>query len=121
MGGKAVEGTYILGEFMPSDPRPEVKAFVAKYKAKYNEDPDLFASLAYDTIVLISKAIEIGGPTRQGIHDALPKLKDVPSVVYGKVTFDVTTRRVQNPTYEDVIVKDGQFVPWDGTKPTPSK
>ncbi len=117
LGGKAAEGTYVLGEFLPSDPRPEVKAFVAKFKARYNEEPDLFASLAYDTIVLMDKAIELGGPTRQGIHDALPKLKDVPSVVYGKVTFDVTTRRVQNPTFENLIVKDGQFVPWDGTKP----
>ncbi|MEP7284575.1 MAG: ABC transporter substrate-binding protein [Chloroflexota bacterium] len=118
LGGKAVEGTFVLGEFLPSDPRPEVQAFVKKYKAIYNEEPDLFASLAYDTIILIDHAIEIGGPTRAGIHDALPKLKDVPSIVYGKVTFDTTTRRVQNPTFENLIVKDGNFIPWDGTKPT---
>jgi branched-chain amino acid transport system substrate-binding protein len=91
-----------------------VKAFVAKYVARYNEQPDLFASLAYDTVILIAKAIEIGGPTRQGIHDALPKLKDVPSVVYSKVTFDPVTRRAQNPFFENVIVKNGDFVVWDG-------
>ncbi len=119
LGGKAAEGTFILGEFLSSDPRPEVQAFVKTYKARYNEDPDLFASLAYDTVILLDKAIELGGPTRQGVHDALPKLKDVPSVVYGKVTFDVTTRRVQNPFFENLIIKDGQFVPWDGVKPTP--
>jgi len=114
LGGKAVEGTYILGEFLPSDPRPEVQAFVTKYKAKYNESPDLFATIAYDTIVLIAQAIKIGGPTRQGVHDALPKLKDVPSVLYGKVTFDITTRRVQNPIFENLIVKNGDFVPFSG-------
>lgn len=43
LGGKAVEGSYVLGEFLPTDPRPEVQAFVTKYKAKYNEEPDLFA------------------------------------------------------------------------------
>ncbi len=117
LGQKAVEGSYVLGEFLPSDPRPEVKAFVAKYSAVYNEQPDLFATLAYDTVKLIAQAIEIGGPTRQGVHDALPKLKDVPSVVYGKVTFDLTSRRVQNPIFENLIVKDGQFVPWDGSNP----
>jgi len=117
LGGKAVEGTMILGEFMPSDPRPEVKALVEKFKTKYNEEPDLFAALAYDTMNLMAAAMKVGGPTRQGIHDALPKLKDVPSVIYGKVTFDPTTRRVQNPRFENLIVKDGQFVPWDGTKP----
>lgn len=118
LGGQAVEGTYVLGEFLPSDPRPEVQTFVKSYKAKYNEDPDLFATIAYDTIYIIAKAIEIGGPTRQGIHDALPKLKDVPTVLYGNITFDPETRRVQKPFFENLIVKGGQFVTWDGTKPT---
>lgn len=117
LGGDAVEGSFVLGEFLPSDPRLEVKTFVDKYQAKYNEEPDLFAVHAYDTIVLIAKAIEIGGPTRQGVHDALPQLKDVPSVTNGTVTFDVATRRVQNPVFNELIVKGGQFVPWDGTKP----
>jgi branched-chain amino acid transport system substrate-binding protein len=113
LGGKAAEGTYVLGEFLITDPRPEVQAFVKKYKAKYNEDPDLFATLAYDAINLIGKAIEIGGPTRAGIHDAFPKLKDVPSIVYEKVTFDVETRRAKDPKFSYLIVKDGQFVPWE--------
>jgi branched-chain amino acid transport system substrate-binding protein len=119
LGGKVVEGSYVFGEFLPEDPTPAVKTFVTKYKAKYNnENPDLFAVHAYDTIVLIAKAIEVGGPTRQGIHDALPKLKDVPSVINGTVTFDVTTRRVQAPKFAPLQVKNGAFVPWDGVKPT---
>lgn len=117
LGGEAVEGTYVLGEFDINNPRPEVQEFVTKFKAKYNEDPDLFATLAYDTIYLMKSAIELGGATRQGVHDALPKLKDVPSIVYGKVTFNPETRRAQNPLFNDLIVKNGQFVPWDGTKP----
>lgn len=117
LGGKAVEGTYVLGEFDINNPRPEVQSFVKAFKAKYNEDPDLFATLAYDTIYLMKNAIEVGGATRQGIHDALPKLKDVPSIVYGKVTFNPETRRAQNPLFNNLVVKDGQFVPWDGTKP----
>ena len=118
LGGKAVEGTYILGEFSIDDPRPEVQAFVKAFREKYDEDPDLFATLAYDSINLVAEAIKIGGPTRDGIHEAFPKLKDVPSIVYGKVTFDVETRRAQNPKFNDIVVKDGAFTPWDGTKPT---
>ncbi len=113
LGGKAVEGTYVLGEFLITDPRPEVQAFVKNFNAKYGEDPDLFASLAYDAIYMVKSAVELGGATRDGIHEALPKLKDVPSVVYGKVTFNTETRRAQNPTFEDLIVKDGAFVPMD--------
>jgi branched-chain amino acid transport system substrate-binding protein len=112
-----VEGTYILGEFNIQDPRPEVQAFVKGFREKYNEDPDLFATLAYDTIYLVKHAIELGGPTRQGIHDALPRLKDVPSIVYKKVTFDPVTRRAQDPSFNILVVKDGQFAAWDGTKP----
>jgi branched-chain amino acid transport system substrate-binding protein len=111
LGGAAVEGAHILGEFTITDPRPEVQAFVEKFKTKYNEDPDLFATLAYDAIHLMAAAIKEGGATRQGVHDALPKLKDVPSVIYGAVTFDPETRRVLNPRFLNMVVQEGQFVP----------
>ena len=114
LGGADVEGVHILGQFLPDDPRPEVKNVVDKYKAKYNETPDYFAIHAYDTLHLIAKAIEIGGATREGVHAALPQLKDVPSVIYGKATFDPETRRVQNPSFVELQVKGGAFVPWDG-------
>ena len=113
LGGEAVEGALVLGEFLVTDPRPEVQAFVESYREKYDEDPDLFAALAYDTIYLITEAIRVGGPTREGIHAALPQLQDVPSVVYGSVTFDVETRRSKDPTFEPLIVQDGAFVPWE--------
>lgn len=114
LGGADVEGVFIRGQFLPEDPRPEIKNVVDQYKAKYNETPDYFAIHAYDTLHLIAKAIEIGGPTREGVHAALPQLKDVPSVIYGKATFDPATRRVQNPNFVDLQVKDGAFVLWDG-------
>ena len=63
-------GVYIRGQFLPDDQRPAVKTVVDAYKAKYNETPDYFAIHAYDTIHLIAKAIELGGPTRQGVHGA---------------------------------------------------
>jgi len=114
LGGADVEGVLIRGQFLPDDPRPEIKSVVDNYKAKYNETPDYFAIHAYDTLHLIAKAIERGGPTREGVHTALPQLKDVPSVIYGKATFDPATRRVQNPNFVDLQVKDGAFVLWEG-------
>jgi branched-chain amino acid transport system substrate-binding protein len=121
LGGDAVEGAYVLGEFLPTDPSPAIQAFVKKYQAKYNEEPDLFAVHAYDTIILIAEAIKLGGPTRQGVHDALPKLKDVPSVTNGTVTFDPETRRVTNPKFNPLIVAQGKFITWDGSKPVVKK
>jgi branched-chain amino acid transport system substrate-binding protein len=117
LGGDAVEGTYILGQFLDTDTRPHVKSVVDKYIAKYNETPDFFAMHAYDTMHLIAKAIEIGGPTREGVHSALPQLKDVPSVIYGTASFNPETRRVQDPEFVGLQIQDGKFVLWDGTQP----
>lgn len=118
LGGAAVEDVFILAEFLPSDPNPLIQEFVKKYEAKYNEEPDLFAVHAYDTIILIAEAIKLGGPTREGVHSALSQLKDIPSVKYGTVTFDLETRRVQAPQFSPIQVKNGKFVAWDGAKPT---
>lgn len=117
LGGDAVEGVYIQGQFLPSDPRPHVKNVVDRYVAKYNETPDFFAIHAYDTMKLIAQAIELGGPTREGVLKGLYQLKDVPSVIYGKANFDPETRRVVNPQFVNLQVVNGEFVLWDGVKP----
>ena len=66
------------------------------------------------SVVLISQF----GATRPAVHEGFAKVKDVSSVIFGKATFDPATRRVAKPRYAHLIVRDGQFVPWDGkTKP----
>jgi branched-chain amino acid transport system substrate-binding protein len=102
---------------VPDDPRPEIKNVVDRYVAKYSETPDYFAIHAYDTMRLIAGAIELGGPTRGGVLDGLTRIKGAPSVIFGEVTFDLETRRVLNPTFVNLQIKDGAFVPWDGVKP----
>jgi branched-chain amino acid transport system substrate-binding protein len=117
LGANAVNGVYTNTNFFPEDPRPEVQNFVKKFQAKYNEDPDSFAAGAYDTMVLVTEVIKQYGTDRKAIRDGLAQIKDVPSVVYGKVTFDPETRRVAKPQSINLIVKDGTFTLWDGTKP----
>jgi len=39
LAGDAANGVYTESNFFPGDTRPEVTAFVSKFKAKYNEDP----------------------------------------------------------------------------------
>jgi branched-chain amino acid transport system substrate-binding protein len=121
LAGDAANGVFTNTNFYPTDPRPEVQNFVTKFKAKYNEEPDSFAAGAYDTIVLVGAVIKQGGPDRKAIHDTLATIKDVPSVIYGKVTFDPNTRRISGPKSINIIVKDGKFALWDGTKPVASK
>jgi branched-chain amino acid transport system substrate-binding protein len=113
LGGTAVEGVYISSQFFPGDMRPEVQSFVKAFKAKYNEEPGLFAAIAYDAMKIVAAAIEKAGPDRKDIHDALGQLRDVPSVIYGKLTFNAD-RRVSNPSQTRIVIKDGQFIVWDG-------
>jgi branched-chain amino acid transport system substrate-binding protein len=95
-----------------------VKTFVDKFRAKYNEEPDDFNAVAYDTIILLADVINQYGLDRTAIRDGLAQIKDVPSVIYGKATFDPQTRRVAGARAVHLVVKNGQFVLWDGKKPS---
>jgi len=53
------------------------------------------------------------GTDRKAIRDGMEKIRDVPSVIFGKATFDPTTRRVNNPRYARLVVRGGKFAAWD--------
>ena len=116
LGGDAVNGLYTFSTFFPDSPRPEVKAFVHAYRAKYSTDPDSFSAGAYDTMVLVQQLCDQFGATREGIHEGLAKIRDVPSIIFGKVQFNPETRRVAAATYTYLQVQGGKFVVWDGKK-----
>ena len=116
LGGKDVAGVYTESTFFPRDTRPEVKTFVDKFKAKYNEEPDEFNAVAYDTIILLADVLNTYGTDRKAVHDGLAQIKEVPSVIFGKATFDPETRRVAGGTATYLQVRDGGFQLWNGTK-----
>ncbi len=115
LGGAGVEGVFIMSNFFPGDPRPEVQEFVRIFRAKYDTEPDSFCAGSYDTMNLFAALCEQYGTTREAMQTGLTEIKDVPSVVYGKVTFNPETRRVQGANYRLLVVKDGKFTVWDGT------
>ncbi|MBV8661503.1 MAG: ABC transporter substrate-binding protein [Hyphomicrobiales bacterium] len=117
LGGPATEGVFTESNFFPGDTRPEVQDFVRKFKAKYGQEPDNFNAVAYDTIVLLADVMNTYGADRKQIHDGLAAIKDVPSVIYGKATFDRETRRVAGAEAVYLVVKNGAFALWDGKKP----
>ena len=117
LGGKDVEGVYTESTFFPGDGRPEVKGFVDRFEAKYGEEPDEFSADAYDTMVLLARVMTTSGIDRKAVHDGLGTVKDVPSVIFGRATFDPRTRRVAGGVPVYLVVKDGRFQVWDGRKP----
>jgi len=109
LGGDAVEGLYTASRYFPDDPRPQVRDFVTRFRAKYGKDPDAFNAYAYDTMILMATVMREFGADRKAIHDGLAKVKDVPSVIFGKATFDPKTRRVDGAMNVELVVKDGKF------------
>jgi branched-chain amino acid transport system substrate-binding protein len=116
LGGDAVEGVHTGSRYFPDDPRPEVREFITSFKAKYGGEPDAFNAYAFDAINFAVAAIRHGGTDRRAIRDALGQLKDVSSVIFGKATFDIATRRILGAKNAELVVKDGRFQIWDGKK-----
>jgi len=112
LGGPAVEGVYTNANFFPDDPRPVVQRFVAGFRAMFGTDPGSYNARAYDAMVIATTVMRQYGADRQAIHDGLAKLRDVPSVLFGTVTFDPATRRVSHPSSVDLVVRDGRFAVW---------
>lgn len=108
----AAQGSIIGAQFIASSTQPAVVAFVKAFEKKYpNAGPvTSFEAGAYDALNVAVAAAKKGGTSRQGILEGFRKITNVPSVVYGKITFNPTTRRVQSPELTPVILKDDQWV-----------
>lgn len=109
LGGESVNGVTTNTSFFPGDPSPEVQHFVRGFEAKYHHQPDAFNAFAYDATIIAAYALRAGGLDRRGVRDALPKLHDVPSVVFGKATFDPATRRVIGVKSVNLVVENGEW------------
>ena len=118
LGGADVNGVLTTVPFFPDDPRPLVQKFVKSFEAKFGAQPDAYNGRAYDTIILLASVMRQFGSDRKAIQQGLGKIKDVPSVVYGAVTFDTETRRVANPLVSRIEVKNGKWVAYEGAKVT---
>jgi branched-chain amino acid transport system substrate-binding protein len=110
LGGDAVEGVVMTVEFFSGDPRPDVRNFVDRYRARYHEPPDLFAAYAYDAVNILAFAVRRGGFTREGVRLALLSARAIPSVVNGTFHFG-SDRRVFNGRAQLITVKNHTFVP----------
>lgn len=58
IAGDALEGSYYSNHYSFEETRPEVGAFVEKYKAKFSAVPDGLAALGYDAANVLFDAME---------------------------------------------------------------
>jgi branched-chain amino acid transport system substrate-binding protein len=81
IAGPAAEGSYYtLMAMEPENASPDVKRFVDAFKARYHEEPDVYAAYAYDAMMTITAAADATGYTSDDIKNGLY------SITYNGVT-----------------------------------
>jgi branched-chain amino acid transport system substrate-binding protein len=65
---KVAEGAYIGIPFTDADPRPNVRAFVAKFRARWGVSPAQDGTMAYDATNLLVQAFASGARTRATVR-----------------------------------------------------
>ena len=88
IAGSAIEGGHFSNHYSPDDRRPEVVAWVKKYREKHGQVPDALGTLAYDATNLLLEAIrKAGSDDPKKIRDALASIRDF-KAVSGRSTLD---------------------------------
>ena len=102
-GANALNNTFFCTHYFEGD--ADVQAFLNAYKAEYNEEPNVFAALGYDSGKMLADAIQRGGNDSQAIRDNIETIKDL-KVGTGVITMDAATH---NPIKGIVVIenKDG--------------
>lgn len=117
LAGDNAEGTIITGSFSATGTKDEkAQQFVKDFKAKYGKNPGNFEVTAYQAIIDLAYAANKEGATREGVQKGLQTITDFP--LYqgngGTFKFNQNTRRADNIDPILLIVKDGEFVQYDG-------
>lgn len=108
LAGDAAEEFETLSYFTPTNPAPEVQDFIAAFEDKYGVGtPSDYAIRAYDALNIVAWAAAKDA-TREGIRDELATGKDIPTILYGPITFS-ENRRVTDAEQFLLVVKDGEF------------
>jgi branched-chain amino acid transport system substrate-binding protein len=109
LAGAAAEGA--MGLRAGSTQTPEYKAFHDAFVKKFNEEPTIWSDFAYDTMMLVAKAIEKGGYTSDGIQKALFDVAETYVGPSGAKKFD--QYGISQGVYEWMVVKDGQWTVYE--------
>lgn len=109
--GKDAEGVILTQPvFDPTSTEPQVKAFVQAYKAKYADEPDLYAAHGFDAMRVLVEGLTDGGWTPKDFMQGLRGIKSFPGVT-GPLQFD---ERGDVQKYPRVyIVSEGRLVDYE--------
>jgi branched-chain amino acid transport system substrate-binding protein len=97
IAGPAAEGLEVVYPFDPTRDDPAWLQFKERFQKRFGKPPETFASLAYDTMNILLKAICDAGLNRGRIRDALTGVQHYRGVT-GEMTFDPNCKNIM-PMY----------------------
>ena len=105
--GDAAEGVITFTGWASTADTPGNQAFIQKYRAEYEIEPNIFVAQAYAAVHILAAAIaeaQSTGPT--AIRDALTDTKNFDTVL-GEFSFNAVGDAVYDPVV--LIVENGEF------------
>jgi ABC-type branched-subunit amino acid transport system substrate-binding protein len=99
--GSASEGFEAVFPYDPTRSDPAWTSFQERYEAHFQEQPEQFASLAYDAMNALLDSICKAGLNRARIHDALANIEEYDGVT-GHMVFDPNQKNVA-PMYMGTV------------------
>ena len=109
-GAEALNNTFITNHYSSEDPDAKIQGFVEAFKAEYNEAPNAFHALGYDSIYFIVDAIKRvdGEITGEAIQKQLAATKDI-SLITGTFSVDENHNPVKSATVLEFVDGKQQF------------
>jgi branched-chain amino acid transport system substrate-binding protein len=81
-------GMVVASYYHPDTPDANVQSFIDRYHARYNDEPDTWSALGYDTVYIIAEAIKQANSTVPSeVADQLHHITNLAGVT-GDYTFD---------------------------------
>lgn len=102
-----LEGSYYCSGYSPDDTTPAVQQFLADYRERYNEEPNMFAAQGYDAAMILVAAIEQAEAANLKAGSAEYKQKIIDAMKATDmecVTGHVTYNEYNNPEKTAVII-----------------
>jgi branched-chain amino acid transport system substrate-binding protein len=108
--GSAAEGVYVTSTPLPQD-QSTAKAFIAQYKARWNQDPGPYSALEYDAVNVVIDALRRAGKAdRAAVIKMITATKNYHGAT-GTISFDKKGDRT-SVLYISYIIKNGKFMPY---------
>jgi branched-chain amino acid transport system substrate-binding protein len=115
LGGPSAEGAMASIPGLPKEKMPGGAQFLQKFKAKFNQDVELFAPMGYDAVMVFVDSMKRAGSTDPAKF--LPELgKTNYQGVIGPIAFD-EKGDIRNGPITIYIVKSGKWEPLETVTP----